>query len=265
MSQTQQPVIYGGSSTLTPVNARTIRLTGSIGQYKRVKEDGEIIELTRETEDGDISFRIGDVLKYKASIPYKINVITPVYNSEALIGYDFSIAKLTKSAIFVAPFLGGNRKLFLWDKYFVNAFIKTDDDSDVICLLYRFSGDMLFIKFEAALEKFKTFKYKYDPDPYHVMYVFDIPDGSKVSFTKFKEGKYSEIDDMTKLKILDYHGFSNDGHTAQILFKSSSLKKQLEEELEITLLDTDELHTIPIIEEETFNKEYYNLPKFSIK
>jgi hypothetical protein len=259
-------VIYGGNSTLTPVNARTIRLTGSIGQYRRtLDESKEIIALQRETIDGDILFRVGDVVKYKTSIPYKINVISPVYNTEALIGYDFSIAKLTKSAIFIAPLLGGSRKLFLWDKYFVNAFMHADGDSDVICLLYRFSGDMLFIKFEAALEKFPSFIRKFDPDPYHVMYIFDIPEGSKSSYQKFKEGKYSEIDDMCKLKILDYHGFTNDGQTAQILFKSPSLKKQLEEELETTLSNEQELHSVPNIEEETFNKEYYSLPKFTIK
>jgi hypothetical protein len=251
---------------LTPINGRTIRLTGAVARYnKSVDELGNIIELSADSEHGPIVFKIGDVVRNKPKAsPYKINCIHPVFNSEMLLGYDFSVAPQTKSSIFVAPFLGGTRRLFLWDKFFVNAFIGTADHPDTICLLYRFSGDTLFTKFEAALEAFKSFRCKFDPDPYHVMFVFDIPEGTTSSFMAFKESKYSEIGEIMKLKILDYHGFTMEGHTAQILFKSKSLKDKLEQELEFTLPADAELCSRLELTEEIFDAEYYKINKSKI-
>lgn len=252
---------------LTPINGRVIRLTGSVARYNQnLNEFGDIISLEAEGLNGSIVFKIGDIVRSKPKAsPYKINHIYPVFNAEMLIGYDFSIANQTKSSIFISPFLGGTRRLFLWDKYFVNSFIGTPDDPDTICLLYRFSGEVVFTKFEAALESFKTFKRKFDPDPYHVMFVFNIPDGAVNSFTAFKNSKYSEIGEIMKLKILDYHSFSMDGHTAQILFKDKSLKTQLEKELELELPDNAELSSCINLNEEIFNPDYYRIPKIKIE
>jgi hypothetical protein len=248
---------------LTPINGRTIRLTGAVARYnKSIDESGNITELSVDAEEGLISFKLGDIVKPKPQAsPYKINHIHPVYGSDMLIGYDFSIAMQTKSSIFIAPFLGANRKLFLWDKYFVNAFIGTAEHEDCICLLYRFSGDMMFTKFEAALETFKDFKCKFDPDPYHVMFVFNIPEGATSSFQAFKDSKYSEIGEIMKLKILDYHGFSMDGHTAQILFKSQSLRAKLEDDLGNKLPADAELCSRINLNEEIFDAEYYKVVK----
>jgi hypothetical protein len=60
-----------------------------------------------------------------------------------------------------------------------------------------------------------------------------------------------------KLKILDYHGFNMDGSTAKILFKSPSLKKELEELLDVTIPEGNELHSPPKLNEETFDPELY--------
>ena len=252
---------------LTPINGRTIRLTGAVARYNRITDDlGNIVSIAADAEHGEIVFKVGDTVRRNSNAsPYKINCIHPVYNSEMLIGYDFSVAMQTKSSIFIAPFLGGTRKLFLWDKYFVNAFIGTADHEDCICLLYRFSGDTMFIKFEAALESFKDFKCKFDPDPYHVMFVFNIPEGSTSSFRSFKESKYSEIGEIMKLKILDYHGFSMEGHTAQILFKSSTLKNKLEQELEYKLPADAELCSRIEMKEEIFDADYYRIIKQKIE
>ena len=37
------------------------------------------------------------------------------------------------------PMLGGGRKLFFWNKLFLNCFIKIEDDKYCIALLYHFS------------------------------------------------------------------------------------------------------------------------------
>ena len=158
---------------LTIVNARTVRLSGDVKQFKPIYENDEIVKLEGE----DISYSIGQIIRPKLRTPYKINVIQkltaggdPFLPAQS---YDLSVAKTNLSSIFAAPLLGGNRELFLWDKYFINAFVETHEEKNVIALLYRFSGDVLFLKFEAALCAFRTFKYKVDTDSYHVMFVFE--------------------------------------------------------------------------------------------
>lgn len=258
-----------GEIIATPIDARTVRLSGStIRKFRVVRnEEHDAIEsIHRSTPDGEIVFSTSKYFLHRKSsgtIPYKINVINQLYDTSGLtVAFDFSIANLTKTSIFVLPFLGENRRVFFWDKYFVNAFIKTDPaGEDVIALLYRFSGDINFLRFEKILEQLPSFRFKLDTDSYHVLYVFDVPEGATSSFEKFKQGKYSEIDEIMKLSILNFHNFERSGHTGQILFKAPSLRRALEEELETTLLETDELCSIPNIEDETFNADYYNIPK----
>lgn len=254
-----------GKSFLTIVNGRTVRLSGDVKQFKPIYEDGQIIRLEGE----DMTYSLGQVIRPKARVPYKVNVIQklspggdPTLPAQ---GYDFSIARTNLSSIFVAPLLGGTRELFLWDKYFINAFIETQNEKNVIALLYRFSGDALFLKFESALCAFRTFKYKVDTDSYHVMFVFDIPDTSKSSYERLLAGEYSKIDDFLKLKILDYHGFSMDGQTARVLFKSEILRKELEERLDCSIPESNELHSVFDMTYERFYPDYYHTAKSVIE
>lgn len=255
-----QQIVTDGKIIYTPMNGRTIRMTGSVADYSRVyDEDGKTITAL---VNGKLSHPIGSIVRNRTKNPYKVNHITPLYNAVNLLaGYDLSVAKATKSTIFLCPMLGGKRELFYWDKLLVNAFFAIPNEDNVIALLYRFSGDATFTKFEAALEQFSFFKYKIDTDPYHVLFVFAVPEGTKASYEHFVNGRYSEIDDIVKLKILDYHGFNMDGSTAKILFKSPSLKKELEELLDVTIPEENELHSPPKLNEETFNPELYHTSK----
>lgn len=251
-----QQIMTDGKIVFTPVNGRTIRMSGSVADYSRVyDEDGKTITALVK---GQLSHPIKSIVRARTKNPYKVNHITPLYNAVNLLaGYDLSVAKATKSSIFLCPMFGGRRELFCWNNLLVNAFCAVPNEENVIALLYRFSGDPMFVRFEAALQNFRTFKYKIDTDPYHVLFVFDVPEESQASYSHFVNGRYSEIDDIMKLKILDYHGFNMDGSTAKILFKSPSLKRELEEQLDVTIPEENELHSPPNLNEETFDPEHY--------
>ena len=79
--------------------------------------------------------------------PFKVNDIVRA-TVDNTISYVFSTARLTKSSLFLLPMLGGTRRLFMFDKLFVNAFIAAEQYTNCIALLYRFSGDTIFLKFE---------------------------------------------------------------------------------------------------------------------
>ena len=79
----------------------------------------------------------------------------------------------------------------------------------------------------------------------------------QTNFEKFKQGKYSKLTDAYKLKILDFHNMAADSTLAQILFKSTSRKKELEVKLDAELPDNSELLSIIDIDKETLDLKYY--------
>ena len=91
------------------------------------------------------------------------------------------------------------------------------------------------------------------------MFVFDLTEEMENSYLAFKDGKYSQMSDFYKLKIVSFHGISMDDDMARVLFKSPSLKQELEEKLDIVIDDNAELHDIPNMETEIFDPEFYEL------
>ena len=259
----QLPLGKPGKCYVNVVNQRVVRLSGDIGQFTPIlNEEQEIIAL----QGSELSYNIGQIIKPRARYPFKINHIMKVSSNYGVpSAYDLVYAKQNLSSIFAAPLLGGKRDLFLWDKNFINAFIATQDETDIIAMLYRFSGEPLFLKFEAALCSFRTFKYKLDTDPYHVLFVFDVPESSQSSYEHLVNSRYSEMDDLIKLKILEYHGFNMDGQTAKVLFKSASLKEELENKLDCIIPKENELHSALDMGQEVFNPDYYHTPKSIIE
>lgn len=242
---------------LVPINGTTVRLTGAVNSlHAELGPNKEIIRLYRE--DG-WEIKIGDTIRPRPSSPYKVNHILIAQAKGRIHSYELKVSFHNSSSIFVLPFLGGNRQLYMWNTQFVNCFVGTTkkDAGQVIALLYRFKGDTLFLKFESALCAFRNFKYRYDPDPNHVMFVFDIPEEAQASFGHYMDGRYSQIDDLWKLKILDFHGFNIEGHTGKIMFQANSLRKSIEEKLDVELDPGCELHSRPDLRKEVFDPEYY--------
>jgi hypothetical protein len=239
--------------TYTVVNPLTIRITGgtnSITPVRNVEDD--IIELT--TEDG-ISYKTGLTLVHKKR-PYKINIIEQGITRK-IIYYDLKIAERTKSSIFILPMLGTHKTLFLYDSLLLNAFIGIHETGDCIVLVYRFSMDPIFMKFEQALKQFSNFKETIDIDPHHVVFVFAVPKRHQVNYQKFVEGEYSKMSNDYKIQILDFHDLDLGGPIGQILFKNPKRKLQLEELLDVELEDDSELYSIMTPETEHFDPNYY--------
>jgi len=245
---------------MNPQNGRTVRLTGDLTSCTPKKDDhGDIIELECVFDDCNFTIKVGDTVRPRPKSPHRVNHILPGYHETKLVCYDLINCHVNTTSIFALPFLGGNRKLFMWDRLFVNAFIGTPEDENCIALLYRYSGESLFLKFESALCSFRTFRRRFDPDPYHVMFVFDVPEKASESFKHYVAGKYSQIDDLWKLKILQFHDFDIDGHTGKILFQSDSLRRKMERDLDVTLPPDSELHSKPDETKEIFDPEYYKI------
>ena len=167
------------------------------------------------------------------------------------------MAKRTKSSTFIIPMLGGGRRLFFWTRLFLNCFIRTSQDKWCIALLYRWSGDPLFLKFEKALSHFRDFDRMYDPTNNTVLFIFNIPDAFKKDFTKFLKGEYSKLSEQYKIDILRFHNQSIDSEVGQILYQDPERRIRMEEELGVKFAKDTELLSIMDIENETLNIKNY--------
>ena len=238
--------------TYTPVNALTFKITGGTKTIIPHKTNNIIQSL--ESPDGIIQ-TLGTIADIKG-IKYKANIIEEKWFKNILT-YEVSSARRTKSSIFLLPMLGGNRNLYFWNQLFLNCFIATEKDKDCIVLLFRFSGNPLFIKFEKALRQFRTFIRKEDPHNGFVYFVFDIPPSHYTNYYKFINGKYSELSKLYKINLLEFHNYEVNSLIGQVIFQSPDRKKALEKKLGCTLDNDSELLSILNIEEETFNPKIY--------
>ena len=238
----------------TPIDALTVRISGGTKSLIVHKIDDKITAL----EGQNVNIPLGLISEFN-KIYYKINSINKVWKKEILY-YDLVTAKRTKSSTFILPMLGGERRLFFWKKLFMNAFVGIEDKRDCIVLLYKFSTDPLFLKFEKVLKKFKCFSEKINIDPYHVLFIFDIPKEHLKNYKKLKQGKYSEISEEYKFQILEFHDLDIADQVAQVLWKSEKRRKIMERILDATIDPSYELLTAI-----DFNKEIYDLEIYEIK
>jgi hypothetical protein len=159
------------------------------------------------------------------------------------------------------PMLPGTKKLYFWNNLFLNCFLGTPEDEDCIALLFRFSSDLRYVKFEKLVSEFKMFKRRYDPEPNYVMFVFNIPKGYKKEYREFKRGKYSQLSREYKIDILDFHDADIADEVGQILFKSDKRRELLEDKLGADIPKDSELLSVLDLTKEIYNPEIYKLKK----
>tara|TARA_R100001463_G_scaffold132216_1_gene192732 strand:+ start:1141 stop:1914 length:774 start_codon:yes stop_codon:yes gene_type:complete len=238
----------------TPVGALGFKIHGGTTSIIPHYKDKTIVSL--EMPD-DYFITLGDAMKIKRK-PYKVNIIEKNVK-DGLLTYNLKIAERTKSSLFLLPMLGGSRRLFMFNKQLLNAFMGWGKYTDCIVLLYRWSMDPLFAKFEQALKKFASFEHSFDPDPYHVVFIFSIPDNHKLNFKHLKQSKYSKMNDIYKLKILDFHNMDIDQVLGQILFRAKERRLDLEKKLAASIDEKSELLSALDMDKEILNlKDYLN-------
>jgi len=240
----------------TPKTALSFSIAGGTRDLTPHTVDGKILSL--EGPDGFI-IHTGLTLEVKKTL-YKINFIEGQEINGRII-YTLSTAKPTKASLFVTPMMGDKCEDFFWDRLFMNCFIATDTDYCCIALLFRWSGDPLFLKFEGELSKRKNFKRTYDPSTNTVMFVFDVEDRHAKDYDRFTRGKYSEISSGYKRHMLDFHGMKKDSELGQILFKAPERRDSLSALLGVKLDSSSELLSVINEDDETFDEDFYKCKK----
>tara|TARA_B100001093_G_scaffold514357_1_gene588219 strand:+ start:1235 stop:1804 length:570 start_codon:yes stop_codon:yes gene_type:complete len=142
----------------------------------------------------------------------------------------------------------------------LNTFVRSTDYPKLknhIFFLYKFSSNKKFLEYEDYLEKQELFEISYDPDKFHAMYVFKIPDGHRNIYDQFLKGRYSKFPQDYKVHIFKFHNITSPSHrVAQVLFRHPDLREEWEDKLDVVISEDAEVSSPPNIKLETYKEEH---------
>jgi len=247
----------GGRNTVVSIkDPLTVSVSNTMDVEADIDGEGNILSIDIP---GVSKINVGDKLTISSrKVPYRINRIV----SRDIMGlpvYDLMIASRTKASLFILPMLPGNRDTFYYDRFLLNCFVGTKDVDNVIAVLFRFSGLKTFASLEDSMKKLKSYIKTEDPTKSTVLYLFKVPRRYQKDFDKFLEGKYSEMTENYKYKIMNFHGVDDESSIGQILFKDPYRKEELENLLDMELPKDAELYSIPNMEQEIYDPDMYDL------
>lgn len=246
-------LLDGRNLLLQVLSSRVLRLAPLNPEEEEINEKGELIGISYGEE---YSVRVGECVEFDKR-KYKINgIVRSDKVNES--GYHLVVHSLTKSSQLVLPFLGKGRHFYRWNKNFCNCFIgreETGDYGSSIYLLYQWDGSKAFTEFEEALKNHPWYAGREEPDKYHTMYEFCIPDDQS-DLQKIIQGQYSHISDSSKERILKFHGANTDSKLSKILNRDDGLRRALERKYEIVVPEGCEVFSSFYIEEEMYLNKY---------
>jgi len=178
---------------------------------------------------------------------YDITRIKKISDTSFLISHTIP----TKTRHFLLPTLGEFKEDYSLDTLLINCYLKTEIPNTIV-LLYRFIPGTQFNLLDKYLKNHECFIALTNPTYTTVAYELEIPQQYQSDVKVFLSGKYSQLGERLKKRILSFHRLSHYGETAKILYKSSELRKQLEIELGLPLVEGAELHSIPILLNELY-------------
>ena len=247
-------LLDGRNVLLQVLDPRVLRTAPLRGSGEELDNDGNITALNYSEET---RFEVAKCVEFAKGDKYKIDKI--VRNKiEDNPGYHLFIHSLTKSSQFIMPFLGSNRQFFRWNKSFCNCFIGTEASEDYgssIYLLYRWDSGKDFRGFESELINHEWYTGSWEPDKYHTMYEFCIPD-SHEDINNIIKGNYSHVSVFGKEQILNFHNANDDSRLAKILRRDGELRRQMSEDLIVDIPKDNELLSSFEVKEEIYLEKY---------
>lgn len=239
------------------INERYIILSPCDPDIEIKNEKNEIITLDYKC---DYKITVNSTLILKEKNKYKITKISKQQHDNKTYYYLYMHPLINKSTTFIMPFLGYNKETFRFNNEFIKCYIGTEEFGDYgnnIYLLYRYSADINFVKFEEnILIQNPLYEETYEVDKYQTLYKFKIEEKYKNDIDKIIKGKYSEISEDAKNKILKFNNAITNGDLEQILYKRKERRLKLEEELKINIDENAELYSIFNIEDEILLNKY---------
>lgn len=220
---------------------------------KVIVQRGDIIELSKEDT----------ILESESGNPIAKCKVLSIRKSSRPYDYEISFFHSTLSSLFVLPLLNFDNIKSVNLECFVNVYVAMDDKANMedVYLLYRYNCALN--EFEEELMRTQGFVEKYDVHYDYVVYKFKLAQEYRKDVYNFTDGKYSEMSDKAKSRIMNFHGFRKGGTMHGILYITPERKKFLEDSLstlyhKVKLPEKAELFSRPDIEIETLNTSIFD-------
>ena len=237
------------------INSRLMKITPINKDYEILDDNGEIIGLQfNKTNKILINKDTQHLGPFK---PLQIKKITSKNVKEGA-GYFLYSHKLSKSSQFTLPMLGNSREYFKWNTSLCNVFLGTEDGSikNRILLLYRMNTSKEYLEFEAMLENHPMYVKSHAYDVYHDLVEFRVPERFKEDYTLLINGKYSQISEELKKRIVKFHYLTSNSPISQVIHKSETRRKKLEKDLKVDIPEDLDLLDPYNIENELCSDKY---------
>lgn len=234
---------------VVPLDARRLYLDTSNVAFinTEMNDDGNVEMISIEDK---ITILRGDVFKVSISgskTVYEANYMIVDKKGRSVIIYT---ATPSKTELFLLPVLGKSQKQLKYDTYFVSA--KLDYTHDFLCLTYRFTGSEEYKKFEKYIMTAPLFVSHLEHGKHHVTYIFKIPLKFNEDVVSFIEGKYSKFSKALINHIRRFHGAEGSKPLLDIIKRSKSLRRNLEDYLGLELPANSELASKPDTQTEIY-------------
>lgn len=237
---------------LAVINGKTMKLS----YPPNYNTDHITLETDEKSSIKAIVDKTGSTLKVGDSITLQLgdNKIVSEFNiCEINTGIDLKHFLLsthitTKSTYFLLPMLTTNPAAIHFEKEFVNCYIGSDRTGgpDLLLLLYRDMGNKDFDKLCHRLEGFPKFSRRVigDDNSFHY-FCYNLTENQLLNMKKFASGKYSELSEELKKRIIIFHKIKPQHILHKVLYKDEKLKKYLEMNLMDVLPDEIDLFELP--------------------
>ena len=191
------------------------------------------------------SIKLKDAIILSLSTQFKTtHEVNKIYvANDTLYKYDFFISTglINKTVQYIIPFLDNTAEYFSIRLRLLNAFVS--HDNKYIFIRYRFSNSKDFNDLDRRLRGIDYFREIINDTKYSIIYKFVLRDIYTKDIKLILNGKYSDISELAKKKIISFH--EEDNYVSGVLYKSSHLKSFLEEKLNCSIPTTLDLDDKP--------------------
>jgi hypothetical protein len=265
---------YGKKLYFTLMNSRTIEVSTDAPITKIEYTEGLDKKISK-IFIGDYCIKLLDKFKIpiedqEYSVTYEANSIVKVTDdSSGLSKFLLTSHERNKTSVFLLPVLPKlqlTKKLsqltlptkieiskYCYNTYLINAYI-SQHNHGTLTLVYRFSNHQTYKLFEECMlghtRLVKVSEGKSDFS--YVLFEVQVETAFKEDVIRFLQGKYSQLSDALKSRILSFHNANKSSSLYGILHKTEAYRKFLSRDLNYPISEEMELGSKPDI-----TKEYW--------
>tara|TARA_R100001463_G_scaffold26997_5_gene62840 strand:- start:19674 stop:20417 length:744 start_codon:yes stop_codon:yes gene_type:complete len=215
---------------------------------EEILKDGEVIQVNH----AGMEFAPGQVIPVRDGL-FRIESI----QKKGYHLYNLFSMQTSDSAIFLTPMIFDTRAKLKWNTYFMNLFIWMEGMNDTnLYLLIRKGYSDSFQVLDKFIQDHSDFVDRLEVDDFSYIYIFTVPVNYEEDFLKFIKGKYSELSEELKVRILDFHAMKKTHEIYGILHKTKKRRIKVEKRIGQELPESAELYHIIDEDRETYKDRY---------